>query len=113
MPRTSIVLYLNPWAYRRRKTQERLDALRRRDGDDCRRCRRPMRFDLPSGHDQAPTIQNISHGARSAAENLCLCHVRCNPECGDATPEVLERVRLKSAEVAQRPKRRAGKRARA
>lgn len=110
----SIVVYLNPWKLRRDKERQRLEALRGRDGDNCRRCRRPMRFDLPAGHDQAPTIQNISNGAAAAPlESLCLCHVRCNPECGDATPEVLERLKLKTAEAAQRPKRRAGKRARA
>jgi hypothetical protein len=108
----SIVVYLNPWKLKREKEQQRLDALRRRDGDNCRRCRRPMRFDLPRGHDQAPVIQQVLPGPAGALENACLCHTRCNADAGDATPAVQERLRLK-AEEAPRPKRRPAKRARA
>lgn len=112
----SIVVYLNPWKLRRDKERQRLEELRRRDGDNCRRCRRPLRFDLPAGHDQTPAIQHIASGPTGSAvalDQLCLCHARCNPEPGDATAEVLERIRLKAAEATQRPKRRAAKRARA
>jgi hypothetical protein len=112
----SIVVYLNPWKVRRDKERQRIEELRRRDGDNCRRCRRPMHFDLPHGHDQAPRIQNISPRSNDGAvalEDWCLCHGRCNPEPGDATAEVMERIRLKASEVTPRPKRRSTKRARA
>ena len=44
---SSFAEYLNPWKLRREKQRQRLAALRQRDGDNCRRCRRPLRFDLP------------------------------------------------------------------
>ena len=97
MTRNSIVQYLNPWRAAREERQRRLDELRKRDGDNCRRCRRPLRFDLPSGHDRAPTIQPISreaNGGAGALDNLCLCHARCNAQTVDATPEVQERMLL-------------------
>ena len=78
--------------------RQRFDALRRRDGDDCRRCRRPMRFDLPNGHDQAPTIEPILSevpGGPATLDNLCLCHVRCNALSGDNTAEVQHRMQLR------------------
>ena len=113
MQRTSIVLYLNPWAYSRRKVRERLDALRARDGDDCRRCRRPMRFDLPNGHDQAPKLEPIHPTASdkgSALDNLCLTHIRCNASGADHTGEVTERMRRRSeAALLSRPRRRANR----
>jgi len=108
----SIVLYLNPWKLRRERARQRLEALRRRDGDHCRRCRRPLRFDLPSGHDQAPTVQPIlpgANGAGTGVDNLCLCHGRCIPETRDQTVEVQERVRAREEEAAKR--RRTRKRA--
>ena len=111
MTRSSIVVYLNPWRLRREQEQQRVTALRQRDGDNCRRCRRELRFDLPRGHDQAPTVQPILPGATDL-QNLCLCHARCNPEPGDSTPEVQERLRLK-AEEALLSRNRSRKRARA
>jgi 5-methylcytosine-specific restriction endonuclease McrA len=113
MSRSSIVVYLNPWKRRRELERERLQALRHRDGDNCRRCRRPIRFDLPTGHDQSPSVQRIHSGTDvgpAPLANLCLCHVRCNADAGDATPQVQERLRLRAAEEAQ-PKRRSRKRA--
>ncbi len=99
MPRKSIAKYLSPWMFQREKKRQRFEDLRKRDGDKCWRCRRPMRFDLPKGHDQAPTIEHLqpkSKGGTMALDNLCLCHRRCNQMMGDATPEVKERMQRKS-----------------
>jgi hypothetical protein len=102
----SIVRYLKTWAFKRQEQQRRLNELRRRDGDNCRRCRRPLRFDLPEGHDRAPTVQAIlSDGAASALDNLCLCHTRCNAELGDNTAEVRERVQRRQEAAMWKPKR--------
>ena len=99
MTRKNIAKYLNPWMFRREQKRLKFEALRTRDGDSCWRCRRAMRFDLPRGHDQAPTIEHRvpkAHGGTMALDNLCLCHGRCNREMGDATAEVKERLRLKA-----------------
>jgi 5-methylcytosine-specific restriction endonuclease McrA len=99
MPAKSIAKYLNPWMFQREKKRQRFQALRERDGEHCWRCRRPMRFDLPRGHDQAPTIEHIlpkSRGGTGELSNLCLCHSRCNHLMADATPEVKERMRIKN-----------------
>jgi hypothetical protein len=95
----SIVRYLNPWKFRREQEQlQRLAELRRRDGDDCRRCRRPLRFDLPQGHDLGPKIEPILSSVAPEEElgNLCLTHRRCNAEGADMTREVTDRVRRKN-----------------
>lgn len=92
----SIRRYLNPWAFRREQRERRLHALRDRDGDNCRRCRRPIRFDLPVGHDQGARIEQIcavSTGGADALGNLCLTHGRCNAKPADHTSEVRERLR--------------------
>ena len=54
----SIVRYLNPWKHRREleRQQQRVAELRRRDGDDCRRCRRPLRFDFAEGNDHTDEV---------------------------------------------------------
>lgn len=94
-----IVRYLNPWKHKREQAQHRLDELRKRDGDDCRRCRRPLRFDLPAGHDAAPRLEPvvpIENGGTMRIDNLVLTHVHCNAQAGDNTDEVVERVRAKS-----------------
>lgn len=91
--------YLNPWAAQREKAARRLDRLRQRDGDNCRRCRRPLRFDLPRGHDQAPTVEHRNAGAildPEAIEDLVLCHTRCHSGMIDHTSEVLERMKRKN-----------------
>jgi hypothetical protein len=111
MSRTMIARYVNPWKYRREVEQQRLHALRQRDGDDCRRCRRPLRFDLPSGHDWGPSIQQVlppPTDAVETVEHLCLTHRRCTAEAADNTREVQERVRRKSeAELFAKSRRRA------
>ena len=91
--------YLNPWKFRREEREQRVAALRRRDGDNCSRCRRPLRFDLPEGHDQSARIEQLLHvvnGGTEDIQNLCLIHGRCNPAGADATTEVTERVRRKA-----------------
>jgi 5-methylcytosine-specific restriction endonuclease McrA len=99
MTRSFLAKYVSPWALKRdRELKQRLATLRQRDGDHCRRCRRPLRFDLPEGHDQAPTIQELvpaSNDEPPALENLVLCHRRCNAQGADNTGEVKERIRRK------------------
>ena len=110
MPPMSLALYLNPWKLSRERQRQRLDALRQRDGDMCRRCRRPMRFDLPRGHDQGATIEQIlpgGAGGSEALDNLCLTHGRCNAAGADHTGEVTERMRRRN-EAALLSRRRKG-----
>lgn len=102
MSKKSIAKYLNPWMFQREKKRQRFEQLRKRDGDNCWRCRRPMRFDLPRGHDLAPTIEHLqpkSKGGTGEIDNLCLCHGHCNRLMGDATAEVKERMRQKNEAV--------------
>lgn len=105
MQQIAIAKFINPWVFGREKTQQRFEKLRERDGDNCQRCRRPMDFNLPRGHAQAPTIEHIlpksrggtsSKGGIGTLDNLCLCHGRCNAMAGDNTPEVQERMRLRA-----------------
>jgi hypothetical protein len=96
----SISRFVNPWRYRREQERaQRVAELRSRDGEDCRRCRRPLRFDLPNGHDQAPKIEPLQPGAdvdEAAIGQLILCHVRCHAGMVDHTSEVVERMRRKN-----------------
>ena len=114
MSSSVIVKYVNPWKFRREQNAQRLKALRQRDGDNCRRCKRPLRFDLPDGHDLGPKIEPILPGAEGATEeldNLVLCHGRCNAKHGCDTAEVKERARIKHEaalfESSRRKRRRA------
>ena len=109
---TSIAKFVSPWKYRREQAEAvRVHALRKRDGDDCRRCRRPMRFDLPAGHDQGACVQPIQFGVElngAAFDNLCLTHRRCNAAQADNTAEVTERIRRKQeAELFSKRRKRA------
>jgi hypothetical protein len=101
-----IARYVTPWKYQReRREAERVRALKVRDGDACARCRRPIRFDLPAGHDRAPKVEPIG-GAADGLDDLCLCHVRCNAAGADHTLEVTDRVRRKNeAALFARPRR--------
>jgi 5-methylcytosine-specific restriction endonuclease McrA len=107
-------LILNPWRFRREQNEQRLHALRMRDGDNCSRCRRPLRFDLPDGQEMGAKIEQIlprSAGGSDALDNLVLCHNRCNPGMVDNTSEVMDRIRRRSeAELLAKPRRRAGRR---
>jgi hypothetical protein len=99
MSRTIIARYVTPWKFRREQQERRLTALRQRDGDNCSRCRRPVRFDLTPGHDLGPKVEEIVTQAEDAEEsidNLCLTHRRCNSAGLDSTAEVKERIRRKS-----------------
>lgn len=99
MPRTSIVRYLIPWKFNREEQARRLAELRRRDGDDCARCRRPLRFDLPAGHDQGAAIELVvplAAGGSKALGNHRLCHGRCFAPGLDHTGEVTERMRRRN-----------------
>ena len=86
--------FLNPWKQRREAEQARVAAIRQRDGDSCRRCRRPIRFELPAGHDQGARIEAILCGEDAdSLDNQCLTHGRCNVGGLDHTDEVFERLR--------------------
>jgi len=94
----SLTRFINPWKYRREERRRRVEALRQRDGDDCRRCRRPIRFDLAEGHDLGVRFEQIVSGAEAEADslaNLCLTHGRCNVSGQDHTAEVSARLRPK------------------
>jgi hypothetical protein len=96
---TSIARFVTPFKYRREQEEAaKVRLIRQRDGDDCRRCRRPIRFDLPAGHDHGAFVQPIEYGADVTAtsfDNLCLTHRRCNAANADNTAEVTERIRRK------------------
>ena len=95
----TIIKFVNPWRFRRDQNLQRVKALRLRDGDNCRRCKRPLRFDLPDGHDLRARVEVIlpkNAGGSEELDNLCLTHGRCNAKEGHDTAEVKERVRLKS-----------------
>jgi len=105
-----LIRFLAPRTYRRWQEAERVQALRGRDGDSCARCRRPLRFDLPAGHDQGAVVEGSAPGGSDPLAGAHLCHRRCNPSGNDHTDEVAERMRRK-AEAAlfakSRKKRRA------
>lgn len=96
----TLARYLNPWKFKRdQEAMQQIAALRDRDGEHCRRCRRPLRFDFPRGHDQAPKVHAVapsSEGEPPALDSLCLVHVRCNAAGADNTAEVRERVQRKN-----------------
>jgi 5-methylcytosine-specific restriction endonuclease McrA len=104
--------YVTPWKYKRqRREAERLRALKLRDGENCARCRRPIRFDLPRGHDQGARIEEIvptATGSEPDLSNLRLTHLRCNASGVDHTGEVTERIRRKNeAELFSKKRKRA------
>jgi len=112
MSRAIIAKYVTPWKFRREQLERRVAALRQRDGENCRRCRREIRFDLPHGHDKAPHIETSSpgvEGKEQALNHLFLCHVRCNAAGADNTAEVTERIRRKGeAQLLSKSRARAG-----
>lgn len=112
MSNAVLAKYLTPWKFRRAQEREqRIAELRRRDGDDCRRCRRPMRFGLTPGHELGPKVEEVAptpEGEAPALESLCLTHRRCNAAGQDNTAEVAERARRKNeAELFARSRKRA------
>ena len=109
-----IIKYVNPWRFRREQQAERIAALRCRDGDNCKRCKRPMRFDLPDGHESMPKVEQIVPQPAGGIEdlaNLCLTHVRCNAKHGCDTVEVKERARIKNEAALFEKSKRTRKRA--
>ena len=112
MSRAIIAKYVTPWRFRRERLEQRVTALRQRDGENCRRCRRQIRFDLPHGHDKAPNIETVgaaADGAEEQLDHLFLCHVRCNSAGADNTAEVTERSRRKGeAQLFAKSRARAG-----
>ena len=105
----SLAHFLKPWSYRREAAERRLAELRQRDGDSCRRCRRPLRFDVPEGHDLSAVIEGAT-GEPAAGQ--CLTHRRCHSAGTDHTAEVAERrKRRNEAELLAQPARRRRKRA--
>lgn len=112
MSRIVLARYVTPWKYKREQEQlRRVAELRNRDGDECRRCRRPLRFDLPAGHDSGPKIEQIVPAGGDEdqpLDNFVLCHRRCTAEAADNTAEVQERVRRKNeAELFAKTRKRA------
>ena len=88
MPHMSLIRFLNPRKYRRDREAAQVRALKLRDGEQCARCRRPIRFDLAAGHDQGPVVLTL--------DDSRLCHRRCSTRGLDHTVEVTERVRRKN-----------------
>ena len=93
---SALLKYLSPWRFKREQIAQRLAAIRKRDGDNCARCRRPIRFDRPAGHDMAPRLEERTprNGPARPLDNLCLTHGRCNAQGQDHTEEVNDRLRL-------------------
>lgn len=94
-----MIAYLNPWKLKRDRAAERVRALKIRDGENCARCRRPLRFDLPAGHDHGPILEPVVPGGSSGLDNLRLTHRRCFAPGVDHTGEVTERLRRKNEEA--------------
>ena len=92
---TRLLRFLNPYGYRRARAEAQVQELKARDGDNCARCRRPIRFDFPDGHDQGPAVEDAI-GQAGELDSARLCHRRCSPSGVDHTGEVTERVRRKN-----------------
>ena len=98
MANALLLRLLNPRKFRRDKADAQVRALKQRDGDNCARCRRPIRFDFPAGADQSPAIEPVigKTSENEALNGLRLCHRRCTLGGVDHTGEVTERVRRKN-----------------
>ncbi len=96
MAKTPPNWFLPGWVHRRLR-KRRIAALRTRDGGDCWRCNRPMRFEGPPNCGKAATIEHVlprSKGGGNDLANLRLCHVGCNRHLADHAPEQKERMRI-------------------
>ena len=94
---SSLARIVTPWSYRRAQEEAaRVEALKARDGECCRRCRRPIRFALTDGHDQGPKVEPIGPQPVDRPPDLGAhvhSHRRCNGVGADHTNEVQERRR--------------------
>ena len=96
---------LHGWVLAQVEKKQRFAAVRARDGDDCWRCNRPMRFEGPPNCGKAATIEHVlprSKGGGDDLGNLRLCHVGCNRHLADHPPEQKERMRINRAKAAGR-----------
>ena len=61
MSQSTIAKYVTPWKFRREQMAKQVAALRERDGDNCRRCRRPQ-ASLRSWarSDKGPKIERVA-----------------------------------------------------
>ena len=91
--------FLPGWVHRHRR-RKLLKALRARDGDQCWRCNRPMRFEGEPNCGKAATIEHYLPKAKGGTDdlaNLRLCHVGCNRHLADHAPAQKERMRINRA----------------
>ena len=89
--------FLPGWVHRLVRKKKLIAALRARDGDDCWRCNRPMRFEGVPNRGKAATIEHVlsrSKGGGDDPGNLRLCHVGCNRHLADHAPDQKERMRI-------------------
>ncbi|MEO6361394.1 MAG: hypothetical protein ABIO43_12610 [Sphingomicrobium sp.] len=96
MAASFLIRFINPSKYRREQLRARVDVLRERDGDSCRRCRRAIRFDLPVGHDLGARIEDMAGVVEAGGHGIAsqfLTHGRCNVGRLDHSDEVAERLR--------------------
>ena len=73
--------------------------MRARDGDNCWRCHKPMRFGAPFNVGKAATVEHLlalANGGTWALDNLRLCHQGCNKFLGTYSPDQKERMRLRA-----------------
>jgi hypothetical protein len=88
------------WWWLHREHKRRRAAIRARDGDNCWRCNRPMRFDGPPNCGKAATIEHLlplALGGTDDLDNLVLCHPGCNRHLGVHPPAHKERMRINRA----------------
>jgi len=74
------------------------ERLRLRLGDECWLCRYPMRFNAPPNSPRAPTRKHRvprALGGTNAADNVVMCHRRCNAHLKDRTLEQKLKIQAK------------------
>jgi hypothetical protein len=98
MGRKNLKRFLPWWMKKHLKKRAKIAEIRQRDGDNCWRCHRPMRFGPPYNVGKSATVELKLPKAldgTSALENIVLCHVGCNRHLGANTPEQKQRMRLR------------------
>lgn len=85
------------WFHARQKKADKVAALRERDGDNCWRCGKKMRFGGIPNVGKAATVEHLQplskHGTW-AMDNLALCHVGSNRHMKDFDRTHKEKMRL-------------------